>query len=438
MKRTTTSPRAGRCSGAQIVNFSASPMRADGRPMAGRIVYTYPVAEAIRRGYVKRLKALVLNPTTLRFVRREGEREIEVPLEEVVRLGEQDADFRRAIVTSGETLTTIVDASIRELDRLRAETGERRLKIIASALNYYHCIQIVEAYRARGRWADYVHSREDGAANRRVLERLANHELDVIVQVRQLGEGFDHPHLSVAAVFSIFRELSPFVQFVGRIMRVITPNDPASPLNQGTVVFHAGANIARRWDDFRVFSEADREFFDQLLPMEGLSFDQAAELEVVPVIGQRDEMEVRAAGPVLVEEIPLLGQDRDAQRAFEVLRDRGFTVDDYRRALELQPVPTTRQRERQAARHALDERVRNTIGRVLAERRVNPQGRDLDRQRRNRSNFVVFKSAIDRRIADLVDRTIGERDQFSAEQLAQIDEAFDRLVAEATEEVLRG
>ena len=41
----------------------------------------------------------------------------------------------------------------------------------------------------RGRRADYVHSREDGAANARVMQRLNNHDLDVIVQVRKLGEG---------------------------------------------------------------------------------------------------------------------------------------------------------------------------------------------------------------------------------------------------------
>lgn len=225
---------------ARIVNFSATPLRADGQLMAGRILYSYPVFRAIQEGYVKRLKAVVLNPRTLRYVRREDGHEIEVSLEEVRRLGEQDADFRRSIVTSTETLNTIVDASIRELDKLRAATGDNRLKIIASALNFEHCRQVVEAYRARGRRADYVHSREDGAANQRVLQRLENHELDVIVQVRKLGEGFDHPLLAVAAVASVFSNLSPFVQFVGRIMRVIQQNAPGHPLNHGVVVFHAG------------------------------------------------------------------------------------------------------------------------------------------------------------------------------------------------------
>jgi hypothetical protein len=119
--------------------------------MAGRVIYSYPIFRAIQEGYVKRLKAVQLNPRTLRYVRREDDQEIEVSLDEVRRLGEDDADFRRSIVTSQETLNTIVDASIRELDRLRTATGDNRLKIIASALNYRHCQQIVEAYRARGR-----------------------------------------------------------------------------------------------------------------------------------------------------------------------------------------------------------------------------------------------------------------------------------------------
>jgi superfamily II DNA or RNA helicase len=280
---------------ARIVNFSATPLRADGQIMAGRVLYSYPIFRAIQEGYVKHLKAVQLNPRTLRYVRRDNTEEIEVSLAEVRRLGETDADFRRSIVTSTETLNTIVDASIRELDRLRAATSEGRLKIIASALNFEHCRQIVQAYTARGRRAAYVHSREDGAANKRVMEQLENHQLDVIVQVRKLGEGFDHPFLAVAAVFSIFSNLSPFVQFVGRIMRVIVQNAPGHVVNQGVVIFHAGANIARQWTDFQQYSEADQAYFDQLLPLEGLDpADPQGERELDPVPRPGDEMEVRA------------------------------------------------------------------------------------------------------------------------------------------------
>lgn len=427
----------GKFPAARIINFSATPLRADGQKMPGRVLYYYPVFRAIREGYVKRLKALVLNPRSLKYIRREDGEEVEVTLDEVRRLGEEESDFRRSIVTSRETLTTIVDASIRELDRIRSETGDQRHKIIASALNFQHCHQIVEAYQARGRRADFVHSKEDGAANAAVIKKLDAHELDVIVQVRKLGEGFDHPYLSVAAVFSIFANLSPFVQFVGRVMRVIRQNSPSDPLNQATVVFHAGANIARRWQDFQEYSEADRQFFDQLLPMEGLDFGNAEEIEVAPVPRPLDTMEVRSQTGVVLEEIPLLDDD-EAMQAIATLRDRGYSPDDVRRAMEHEPVPTTRVRERQAARAALDARIRTEVGRLLGEKNLKAHGKDLDTKHLNRSNFVIVKAAIDRHVNAAVGRKTGQRHEFSRSELDTISARFAELVADAEKEIWHG
>lgn len=423
---------------ARIVNFSATPIRADGQRMAGNIIYSYPVVRAIKEGYVKRLKALVLSPQSLKYIRREDDQEVEVSLDEVRRLGEQDAGFRRSIVTSKETLATIVDASIRELERIRAETQDARHKIIASALNYQHCIQIVEAYRQRGRRAAFVHSRAESVANEGVYQNLENHELDVIVQVRMLGEGFDHPYLSVAAVFSIFQSLSPFVQFVGRIMRVIEQNAPNHPSNQGTVVFHAGANVASRWEDFQEFSEADQEFFDALLPMETLNFSTASEITITPAQPARDQIKVTGQKEVLLEEIPLIQADPEAMRAIQTLTELGYSPEGVRRAMELQPVLTSAVRERQAARQRLDEQATHVAGRILRERGYNPKGFDLDRQRLGRTNFVVLKAAIDEMINRSVGRGPGERSDFTKAELEHVTEQFDELVQDVTRRVFDG
>jgi superfamily II DNA or RNA helicase len=424
---------------ARIVNFSATPLRADGQIMEGRVLYSYPIYRAIQEGFVKRLKAVQLNPRTLLYVRRDDDQEIEVGLDEVRRLGEEEADFRRSIVTSTATLNTIVDASIRELNRLRTETGDNRLKIIASALNYEHCAQVVQAYRARGLRADYVHSRENAPANQAVMQRLESHQLDVIVQVRKLGEGFDHPFLSVAAVFSIFSNLSPFIQFVGRIMRVIQQNAPGHVLNQGVVVFHAGANIASRWSDFQAYSEADREYFDQLLPVEGVDPDEHhAERVIEPILRDPATLEVRAQSDVLLEEIPLL-QDDAAIAALRLLQLRGYTTDDITAAYQtLQPIPTTRARERQAMRDVLDMRVRTEAARILKERGVNPQGSELDRNRIGRTNLIVMKAAIDRQVNATAGLNAGQRSEASRAQLDQISEGFPVILVNAIIEVFNG
>jgi superfamily II DNA or RNA helicase len=51
------------------------------------------------------------------------------------------------------------------------------------------------------------------------VQALRDGRLDVIVHVSILGEGFDHPNLSVAVIFCSFRCMSRFSQFVGRAVR---------------------------------------------------------------------------------------------------------------------------------------------------------------------------------------------------------------------------
>lgn len=423
---------------AKIVNFSATPLRADGQMMAGKIIYSFPISKAIKSGFVKRLKAVQLNPQTLRYVRRGESEEIEVNLDEVKRLGEEEADFRRSIVTSAETLATIADASINELNRLRAETGEGRLKIIASALNYEHCCQVVEAYRARGLKADYVHSKQDSAANTRVMKRLEAHELDVIVQVRKLGEGFDHPFLSVAAVFSIFSNLSPFVQFVGRVMRVIEQNAPTSPLNQGTVVFHAGANIARQWTDFQQYSSADQDYFDQLLPLEFIDPGKpGVTREFSPKLDEGDPLEVKAQSIVHLEELQLLATDEND--AIQLLKDRGIIPESFNPAVDvLQPVPTTKVAKRQAMRASLDMRVRTESAKLLKQHGINPGGSELDSKRLGRQNLIIVKAAIDKKINLSIGRSSGSRSEFSQPELDQINANLTETINSAWSEIYNG
>jgi DNA-binding transcriptional MerR regulator len=239
-------------------------------------------------------------------------------------------------------------------------------------------------------------------------------------------------------VFSIFANLSPFVQFVGRIMRVIEQNSPGHIQNQGSVVFHAGANIAGRWKDFQEYSEADQDFFDQLLPMEGLEFRDAAELVVAPKPRRASTVEVKAQTSVLLEEIPLIQDDEEAMRAIETLRAKGFSPEAVRQAMELQAVPTTKADERKAARSGLDIRIRNEVGRILGSRNLNSQGHDLDKKRLNRTNFVIVKAALDNLVNAAVGKKTGERHDFTRPELDTIDARFAELVQSVEKELFNG
>ena len=419
---------------ARIINFSATPARADGDLMEGQVIYSFPVLRAIEAGYVKRLRAKMLRPETLRYIDREqGERVIDA--EEARRLGETNAEFRRGIVMSDETLASIVQQSIHELRRLREETGEQRLKIIASAINYDHCIQIKEAFRARGLRADYVHSRE-AQANDRVFERLENHELDVIVQARMLGEGFDHPFLAVAMVGSIFANLGPFVQFVGRIMRAIEQNRPRHPKNQGVVVFHVGANVARRWNDFRQFSEADQEFFADLLPeAEEVQFFDGDAADRVPGGGGRIEpVEILEERDVRAADLDPIG-DPQAAALLEQLANLGVTPDQA--AQEIRRIRMTRQDRREARRAALNDRVQNESGGILGRCGIKPGGRTLDPRKRER-NFAWVASELHRRLNEHVGGASADRQNFTLDQLNAAHDACPDVVAALERELRDG
>ncbi len=431
----------GRFRDARIVNFSATPTRADGQLMQGDVIYSFPVLEAIRAGYIKRLSAKMLRPSSLTYIDTESAERRTIGLQEVIALGQEDAEFRRGIVMSDESLSSIVSCAITELYRLRQETGERRLKIIASALNIDHCIQITEAFRARGLRADYVHSREGQAANDRVLDRLENHEIDVIVQARMLGEGFDHKYLAVAMVGSIFANLSPFVQFVGRIMRVIEQNAPGASVNRGTVVFHAGANVARRWEDFRDFSEADQAYFAELLPeAENVDFDPDDPDDPVIVhpggggSGGLDPVEIVEEADVRATMLDPIG-DAEVAALLQQLADRGITPDQA--AEGIRRVQPTRQDQRRARRAALAERIQHETGALLGRCDIRPGGRTLDR-RRQHANYEWVVRELNRRVNEAVQQGTANRENFTLAELDAAHVAVDTTVAELEHEIRNG
>jgi len=186
------------------------------------------------------------------------------------------------------------------------------------------------------------------------------------------------------AAGSIFANLSPFVQFVGRIMRSIQQDAPGHPLNQGVVVFHAGANVARRWDDFRQFSQADQGFFAELLP----------EAEEVEFTGDTADREPGGGGIAAVEILEESGVraadmepigDPQAAALLQQLAEMGVTPDQA--AQELRRLRTPRQDVREARRASLNERVQNESGGILGRLGINPGGHTLDPRHRDR-NFA--------------------------------------------------
>jgi len=246
--------------GAKVVSFTATPMRSDGQVVSGERVYRFGYARSMIMGFISQIDALFVKPTELTFT-VEGETKT-LGIDEIMKMRDKDW-FSRGVATSEECNRSIVNASVQQLHHVRTLGSPRQL--IAVACSIRHATQVAALYREHGLKVEVLHSQLKDEERDRIEATLRSGVTDVVVQVNILGEGYDLPTLSVAAVFRPYRSLSPYVQFVGRILRLAQPDVPYSPANHVYLVSHVGLNDERWWSDFTNFDKDDQEFFHEFL-----------------------------------------------------------------------------------------------------------------------------------------------------------------------------
>ena len=244
---------------AKVVNLTATPFRSDRQELDGELIFRYPFKSASIKGYIKKLRASYVAPTKLTFTVQGSQKTFS--LDEVLAM-KDETWFSRGVALSEPCNVSIVDNSLEKLEQLR-QTGTKH-QLIAVACSINHAQRIRSLYKARGYDAEIIHSKQDVDEQQDVLLRLRNGSLDCIIQVQMLGEGFDHPKLSVAAIFRPFRSLAPYIQFVGRILRVIVQGDPNHPDNLGHIVTHIGMGLDEQLKSFKQFENDDKKFWEEV------------------------------------------------------------------------------------------------------------------------------------------------------------------------------
>jgi len=246
---------------AKVILLTATPFRSDRQELDGELVFRYPFRNATLKGYIKRLKASYVAPSTIELGFSD-ERGRTYTLDDVLKLKEEEW-FSRGVALARLCNQHIVDSSLEKLEELRQSGTQHQLIAVACSIN--HAREIRSLYQERGFNAEVIHSKQTEDEQAAILGALRNGTLDCIIQVQMLGEGFDHPKLSVAAIFRPFRTLAPYIQFVGRIMRVVVQNDPTHPDNVGHIVTHLGMNLDARLKEFKQFENDDQAFWDKVI-----------------------------------------------------------------------------------------------------------------------------------------------------------------------------
>jgi len=438
---------------ANVISLTATPFRADGEEVEGEVIYTYTFREAMRRGYIKDIRAENVAPMRLEFT-YQGEQRRHT-LEEVLELREEDW-FSRGVALAEECNVSIVDASILWLLDLRT-TGTKH-QLIAVACSIDHARQIRGLYQERGLQAAVIHSRMETEDKEKVLRDLRSGVLDVVVQVQMLGEGFDHPPLSVAAVFRPFRSLSPYIQFVGRVMRVNQQNAPGHADNRGVVVSHIGLNIERHWADFKRLDAGDQELVSDWVS--GNSAGSAGG------DGDGPESPWRAGGHMDVQREVLADRfisdmflddpadDAVIDNAIEVLREQGMdleamglTRDELRRRMSTsradagpsgpERMAVQPQERRKALRQRLDERVKSTAASVCSALGHPATGRQIallgGTGAANNLGAVIVQ--LNRKVREHPSVDGSDRGELSVEQLESAHAALDSVADDVKAEI---
>ena len=231
-------------SSAKIVKITGTPFRSDRREIYAEEVYSYPLSRAMIKGYVKQLVKMEYIPDELTF-RVEGYEE-DLSLEEVLKL--KDSDWvERTVAYSTQCSKAVVKRSLQIMSEKREATGIPH-KIIAVACSIDHAREIKSLYEAEGCPTSIIHSEMEPDEQDRARSDFHNDRTHAIVNVGMLGEGYDHPYISIAAIFRPFKSLSAYAQFAGRALRAIPDAKNPHIDNVAHLVYHNALGLEELWE----------------------------------------------------------------------------------------------------------------------------------------------------------------------------------------------
>lgn len=236
---------------AKVVKLTGTPFRSDNEKIAGELVYKYKLSQAMSNDYVKSLENIKYIPDQL-LLTIDNELCITYTVEEIYEKGIKDEDWvSRSVAYAPECSQKIVDNSIQLLDEKLALSNVPH-KIIAVACSIEHAEQIKNMYELKGYETAIIHSKMEKRQKEEVFSDIKNHRVKVVVNVAMLGEGYDHPYLSIAAIFRPYRNKLPYAQFIGRILRNIPKEEVQnSSDNIGQIISHKHLYLDELWKYYK-------------------------------------------------------------------------------------------------------------------------------------------------------------------------------------------
>lgn len=168
---------------SKIVQFTATPYRNDRKPIEGKVVYNYPISQALKDKCFSKISLVAVDE---RHPRKKDK-------------AIADAAMARLLDDRSKGWT-------RHCMMVRAEVRSHAEELFSKYREWFPNERIV-----------LIHS---GTKERKlVVEKIKKGEYDIVVCVDMLKEGFDYPDFKIAAVHGVHKSLAVLLQFIGRFTR---------------------------------------------------------------------------------------------------------------------------------------------------------------------------------------------------------------------------
>ncbi|MGZ3119086.1 DEAD/DEAH box helicase family protein [Streptomyces sp. H62] len=212
---------------ARTLLMSACFVRLDGRPIDADVVYRYRLVDSVADGVAKNLRVHRFAPETASTVYEavwpDGRREQVVGRDALLRVLGDERKLARITAQSEAPIRQVMAVTRACLDVQAKLLAPIRPRVLFAAMGQAHAEQIARIAEEHGIACATLHHSMPAsaiAATRRRFESEAG-DLEGIVQLRMLGQGYDFPPITVVVPLRPYGSFGEFYQFVGRGVRVL-------------------------------------------------------------------------------------------------------------------------------------------------------------------------------------------------------------------------
>lgn len=168
---------------SRIVQFTATPYRHDRQPIEGKVVFNYPLSQALKDKCFSKISLIAVDE------RHPKKKDL-----------------------------AIAQAAVEKLIADRKK-GWKNHRIMVRANRLEKATELLALYQScfPDERITLVHS--DSPQRKRIIEDIKRDMYDIVICVDMLKEGFDYPNFKIAAVHGMHKSISVLLQFIGRFTR---------------------------------------------------------------------------------------------------------------------------------------------------------------------------------------------------------------------------